>query len=42
MINDGKSKYPWNYSKGYLHDKWKSANKIMQDPDTGFKNLLEK
>ena len=32
VSGDGKSKYPWNnYSKEYLHGKWKSANKTAQE-----------
>ena len=40
---DGKSKYPWNnYSKEYLHGKWKDAVKIAQDLREDKKNLSEK
>ena len=32
VTGDGKSKYPWNnYSKVYLHGKWKCAMKTAQD-----------
>ena len=41
IIDDGKSKYPWNnYSKEYLHGKWKDANKASQELRGDKKKLI--